>query len=251
MNLIARLFYLLNAYKPSFTANSIVKNIFSIIYRCVRHSSQITYELLEKYTPFIDLIVAKFLPKFIDLTLTTDQISNIEMTLKLLRLMSSSGVNCATKIFEKYDLKTRLVNYLTILNSSVLNIHTETIRLIKTLSYLIPSNVTVLIDFELMLQNAKSIITQEFLDNKIATNYVDYEQNAQYLQSSISLFNSLIGIITTTTLLDEMCNGFLSIIRTFLLNKFKFYYFSSDANFSIFQFTTDFSLMSQVLLTKK
>lgn len=179
MNLIARLFYLLNAYKPSYTATPMVNNIFAILYRCVRHSPQITHELLEKYPTFIDLIAEKFLPKFIDLT-DQNQIKNAELVLKLFRLMGSAGVYLATKLFEKYKLDTCLVNYLTILNPSTVRLQTEAIRLVKTLNFLIHEKATGLVDFQIMLQNIKNVTHS-------LSGHIN-EDNVQYLQGVISLF---------------------------------------------------------------
>jgi len=238
MNLIARLFYLLNAYNPSFTANSILKNIFSILYRCVRHSAQITHELLQKYSTFIDLIATKFLPEFIDPTTAStsaDQVANTEMTLKLFRLMASSGVHSATRIFEKYNLKVCLLNYLAFSqNPATLSLHTEAVRLLKTLNCLIPARVTGLVDFETMLKNATSSL------QLLSRTSSEADQNALYLQSVISLFNGLIGASTEDTTLIDMSSGFFSIIQTFLLNKFKFYMSSVSCG----DLTSDFNLIS-------
>ena len=40
MNLMERLFYILDKYKPSLTTNQIQHNIFQILYRVMRHSAE-------------------------------------------------------------------------------------------------------------------------------------------------------------------------------------------------------------------
>lgn len=236
MNIIARFFYLLNVYQPSHTSNTLIKNIFQIIYRCVRHSPQIAYELTEKYPDFTDLITRKFLPKFTDLS-DQDAITNATMALKLVRLMASAGVASATKLFEKYELETCLINYLSISNQGSLKLQIEAIRLIKTLSLLIPQKVVSLISFETMLCNIKS--STQTLSNK--SNVKEYDLHVQYLQALISLFSSLVSTSKNDQTLMEMCSGVFSIIQSFVLNKLKVYF---SAELGQDNLTTDLNLFS-------
>ena len=214
------------------------KNIFQVIYRCVRHSPQIAYELTDKYPDFIDLILRKFLPKFIDLA-NADSVTNATMALKLVRLMASAGVTCATKLFEKYDLETCLVNYLSISNQSTLKLQTESVRLIKSLHCLIHKKIVSLINFETMLGNIKAS-TQSLAKSSLK----DYESHVHYLQSLISRFSSLIENSNNDEVLLEMNSGVFSIIQSFLLNKLKAYFSSETSQANL---TTDLNLFSVCL----
>jgi len=49
MNLMARLYYLLDKYQPTYASNQVIHNIFMILYRCLRHSAEICHDFAEKY----------------------------------------------------------------------------------------------------------------------------------------------------------------------------------------------------------
>jgi hypothetical protein len=65
MNLIERLFYLLDKYKPALSTSTIEQCIFQILFRCMRHSAELCYDFSEKYSNFLDLIVKNYLPLYI------------------------------------------------------------------------------------------------------------------------------------------------------------------------------------------
>ncbi len=253
MNLIARLFYLLNTYKPSFTANKILKNIFSIIYRCVRHSTQIANEFIEKHSALIDLIVTRFMSEFIDpIANSPDDVVNTEMTIKLLRLIASAGVQSATRVFEKYELKNWLIRYLTSSQQlqTSLNFHSEVVRLLKVLTFLIPTKISGIIDFETILRNT----TSSFQLLVKSSNMDTYEQITLYLQSMISLLNKLALENIGNIEMVEMCSGFFSIVQTFLLYKCEFYFKTNLTLLDLLnhnriggEYTSDLNLMSVCL----
>ena len=131
-----------------------------------------------------------------------------------------------------------MFNYLTFSTQSahLVKLHTETVRVMKTFNFLITEKIVKIIDFELMIKHIKKAI-----DN-LTANKSEYTENVFYLQSLLSLFSGLVKTCNQTEML-EMSSGVLSIVQTFLLNKFKFY-FSSDKHDNL---TMDLNLMSLCL----
>lgn len=66
MNLIERFRYLLGMYQPQLTYKLITNNMFSILFRLMRHSAEFTFEFMKKYSQFIDSLASNFLPLFIN-----------------------------------------------------------------------------------------------------------------------------------------------------------------------------------------
>ena len=226
MNLIARLYYLLKSYKPNFTADVMIKNIFQIVYRCLRHSPQISHDLAEKYADFLDLIVSTCLPKFITDDLDESRqpaslINHATMTLKMLRLIAGSSARLAAEMFKKYDLNNYLISYLSIMNSSspqLTQLQVEAVRLIRTFNMLAPKETRIheLISnsFEFLIKHVNCQI------NKLtrAGDSLDCDGNTIYLQALIALFGSLANDGGDQL---EICSSIFSIIHTFFFNKFE------------------------------
>ena len=143
MNLMERFYYLINKYQPVLSSNIIQNRIFAILYRCLRHSPEICYEITEKYSHLLELIVTTFLPTFIDPNNAelSSSITNSVNCFKLLRLLSAGGPTIAFKIYKKFNLKVKITNYLTTqkyikdtnLSEIIIRLQTETVRLLKNL----------------------------------------------------------------------------------------------------------------------
>lgn len=226
MNLIDRFFYLINTYEAS-NKIKIESVIFSILFRCVRHSREICFELFERYPSLIDLIGKKFLPTFIE-----ENNSNVKSlfintanTIKLLRLVSNAGPTIALNIYMKFNLKVKIVNYLTLykyvtepsLGDLVVRLETETIRLLKT--YVLYSHKEMgyesIIDlYEILIDKLKNLMG-ECKENS--------EKKISQLQSLISLFNWLIksGTEHDLNFLSEISTTIYSLISSFVQKKFK------------------------------
>ncbi len=158
MNLMARFFYLLNAYNTSNSHiyDTMVKHILLILCRILRHSPQMAHELVDKYSQLLDLIVnicitsnTKFPLGKNDSELNEsdgyDQnnesvhsitLQNISLALKLLRLIASSSGSLAKVIYDRYDLKNNLLNYLSISSPFLSTKEDRTGKLIILINFL-------------------------------------------------------------------------------------------------------------------
>ncbi|CAF0788208.1 unnamed protein product [Brachionus calyciflorus] len=228
MNLMERFFYLINKYQPILSSIKIQASIFSILFRCLRHSPEICYEFFEKYSNLCDLIVVKFLPTFIDTNETelNSVLINAANTLKILRLLSSAGPTIAFKIYKRFNLKTKITNYLTTgkyikdpnLTDSVLKLQTETLRLLKIQILYSDKEIGIecVVDFyEILLEILNKLIS-EISQNESFTKF-------SFLQSLISLFHCLILTASEPNLdfVGEIGAGVYSIISSFVQKKFK------------------------------
>ena len=236
MNLIDRIFYLLNAYQANLSSNQIIYNIFMILFRCLRHSNEISYDFSEKHSTLLDLIVRNFMPKFISANELNNVpiLQNLTLTIKLFRLLCSSGANISFKLCQKYDLNTRLVNYLAIYESNIdsielVKLQIESIRLFKVLTvyhgdYSQTSIDTLSNSFELIFKHFNNLINQNTL-------------NIQYLQAMISLFNNLIINASeddsNLKLKYEMCSSVYSLVQMFTFNQFKLLFSSNVVDLNL------------------
>lgn len=220
MNLMERIFYLLNKYQPTLSSNQIQHSVFCILFRCMRHSPELCYDFTEKYSNLLDLIVAQFLPSYIQSEQTDleNLLENSRNTLKLIRLISNSGPNMAQKLYKKYDLKVKITNYLTldkyIKNSSVVKLQTEAIRLLKTLIFYSDKEMGIecVVDFyEILLTHFNS-----YLNNSKGYN--------EYLRVLIGLFDSLILTLTENDpnkeFKSEICSSVYSSLSNFMIKEF-------------------------------
>lgn len=65
MSLIERFRYLIDRYQPQLAYRQLSANMFLILFRLLRHSSEFCFEFNQKYDQFVDLLASKFLPFFI------------------------------------------------------------------------------------------------------------------------------------------------------------------------------------------
>jgi hypothetical protein len=201
-----------------------------ILFRCLRHSNEISYDFSEKHSTLLDLIVRNFMPKFISANELNDVpvLQNLTLSIKLFRLLCSSGANISFKLCKKYDLNTRLVNYLAIYESNMdsidlVKLQIESIRLLKVLTVYQSDYSQTTIDtlsssFELILKHFNNLI------NKITQTSLN-TLNIQYLQAIISLFNNL-AINASEDDLNlklkyEMTSSVYSLVQMFTFNQFK------------------------------
>ena len=85
-----------------------------------------------------------FMPKFLTPTEldNNSMLTNLTHSVKLFRLICSSGANISFKLCKKFDLNSRIVNYLALLdnasaagsNPEIIKLQTEAIRLLKVLT---------------------------------------------------------------------------------------------------------------------
>ncbi len=225
MNLMARIYYLLDKYQPSLSSDQIVFNIFMILYRCLRHSSEISYDFTEKYSDLLDLIVRNFMPQFLNSTDLNSNLQNLTHSIKLFRIICSSGANLSFKICKKYDLNNKLINYLALINDTnsieLTKLQIESIRLLKVLTvyhsdYSQSSFETISNSFELILKHLSNLVTSKnILENN----------NVLYLQAILSLFNNFILNASeddpNLKLKYDMCSSVYSIVRTYTISHFK------------------------------
>jgi hypothetical protein len=74
------------------------------------------FDFTEKYSNLLDLIANEFLPLFVsveNLNLKT-HLTNTTNTLKLMRLISCAGPKIAYKMYTRYKLNEKIINYLTV-----------------------------------------------------------------------------------------------------------------------------------------
>ena len=221
MNLMDRFFYLINAYEAS-NKFIIESKIFSILFRCVRHSKDICFELFERRPSIIDLMGEKFLPTFIDENKSNVKylLVNTANTIKLLRLVSNAGPTIALNIYKKFNLKVKLINYLTLgmylteptVDDLVVRLETETVRLLKT--YVLYSHKEMgyecIIDsYEILIDKLQNLTSKE-----------NFKKTSQ-LQSLISLFNWLIksGSEDKFNFISEISTTVYSLISSFVQKK--------------------------------
>lgn len=210
MNLIERFHYLLNHYQPQLSTKNIVSNVFSILYRMCRHSAEMCFELTSKYTYFIDFVFGQqhFWPLYVKPEDECD-LEPIIWTLKLMRLLSCTGPTTAYKLYTKFNVKQRLVNYLTVnrylTDDASVRLQIESVRLLKTfISY---SNSYLGFDclfdcYELML----SLMRESKSD--------------VLFNSFVSLFDVLLCSETTVSK-HEICASVFSLVSTYTMKKFQ------------------------------
>lgn len=137
MNLIERIYYLLDKYRPTLTLEPVLDNVFAILFRCMRHSAEFCVNFYEKFTNLIDLIVKNFLPNSVgqlndeNLAISRLKQQSACHSLKLLRLIACSGSTVASKLFQKYDLKTKFLSYMTTEEFTAHDLKREVVRTLK------------------------------------------------------------------------------------------------------------------------
>ncbi len=183
------------------------------------------------------------MPKF----LTSNELENSSMlinlthSIKLLRLICSSGSHISFKMCKKYDLNNRILNYLSLFegathngsNTEMIQLQTESFRLLKVLTVYASEHSqssfeTVSNSFQLILKHLNHLTTLKTLD----------EYKCQLLKAIISLFNNL----TLNALIDdddenlklkyEMCSAIYSIVQTYTFNQFKLF-LSNSISFNV------------------
>jgi hypothetical protein len=231
MNLVERFHYLLDKYRPSLSLDQVLNNVFSILFRCMRHSADFGVNFYETYPQLFNLIGNTFLPSTaLDMNdaVVYLKIDSIRNTLKLIRLISCSGPSLAYKIHQKFDLKQKLLTYLTCelntsdprLRSHILIMKTEALRLLKVyVSYSSDGNgqygINTLIDlFEVLLKQLNGTIQAKLINDK------------QYFYSLITLFNSLMLKSRNLTAQNELIcfnitSSVYSILSKFLTDRFR------------------------------
>lgn len=226
MNLMERVFYLFNKYQPTLTSNQIQHSVFMILFRCMRHSPELCYDFTEKYSTLLDLIVSKFLPsyiEFVDEVNKESMLINISFSLKLMRLLSSAGPSIANRLYKKYDLNQKLMNYLTIdkyikdssLSEGILKVQTESIRLLKTLILYAENDMGI----ECMIDVYEILITH--LNKSIGHKS---NENQCFLKALISLFDCLVQTVTendpNSEFKSDIGSSVYSIVSTFTIKQF-------------------------------
>ncbi|RNA07214.1 RNA polymerase II-associated 1 [Brachionus plicatilis] len=225
MNLMERLFYLLNLYQP-LNQVKVEEKIFSILFRCVRHSPQISFELIEKHSSLVDLMAKKFLPTFIDQNAcdVPSLLPNSTKTVKLLRLLSNTGPTLAFNLYKKFNLKVKIVNYLTLEKyltepnwaDLAIGLETETVRLLKTLIVYSHKEMgyECVIDFyEVLIEKLKNLMAHVGEENW---------KKVSLMQSIVSLFGLVLKSATEPNLnfVSEISAAVYSLVASFVQKKF-------------------------------
>jgi hypothetical protein len=119
MSLMERVHYLLDKYRPSLSLGQVLANVFAILHRCMRHSADFCLNFCESYAKLFNLIMSNFLPLSLlssgvgdDASAAEIELNTVADTLKLVRLVSCSGPALAYRVFQKFDLKSKLLAYL-------------------------------------------------------------------------------------------------------------------------------------------
>ncbi len=242
MNLIERFFYLLDKYRPSFTIDNILESIFSILFRCMRHSAELCLNFNETYSSFLQLVFKNFLPNFIDLneTNTTSQIivNSTTHALKLVRLLACAGPSLAYRLYQKTDLKQKIINYLsldenTTIKNDCVKLKQECLRLIKV--FVVYSDdwnsqfgLNLIIDlYEILMNNLNSQI-------KLITK--DKTNSSSYLISLITFFNCSMSKSKYLAIMKQnnqivgfnISTSVFSIVKTLLIEHYSSNFSNSD-----------------------
>jgi hypothetical protein len=268
MNFLLRVNYLLDKYKEGIYADSMMQSIFHILYRLVRHSADISYELVEKHSSIVDSIVQRCLPLYIDLNVSDEDginrlhalVLNAMAALKLFRLLASAGSHLSLTLWKKYKLNERLLNYMAMnycwtmsdkrTGQGMIGLKIEVIRLLRVSCLysgdeaapvgLVTNELyeTILKDFNFLIGQ---IISKIDTVNKNSTHNELNEQAIEANQHLATYLNSLIALIHSLALtIDEndkhiivkyeMCSSALAIVLSFCKQSFEFLLASNTSN---------------------